>query len=77
MEALNTGSAFRDPSRPARKKAGGKKGENARVTQSIACHASRHATCLPRIPLLPPARKKKKINRIFIGPGLLHKSHPD
>jgi len=25
MEALNTGSAFRDPSRPARKKAGGKK----------------------------------------------------
>ena len=28
MEALNTGSAFRDPSRPLRKKApGGKKGE--------------------------------------------------
>lgn len=26
MEALNTGSAFRDPARPARKKAGGKKG---------------------------------------------------
>lgn len=25
MEALNTGSAFRDPARPARKKAGGKK----------------------------------------------------
>ena len=27
MEALNTGSAFRDPARPARKKAGGKKGQ--------------------------------------------------
>lgn len=26
MEALQTGSAFRDPSRPARKKAGGRKG---------------------------------------------------
>lgn len=30
MEALNTGSAFRDPSRPVRKKApGGKKGESS------------------------------------------------
>lgn len=39
MEALNTGSAFRDPSRPARKKAGGKKGESPLVTQPISRHA--------------------------------------
>lgn len=44
MEALNTGSAFRDPSRPARKKApGGKKGEITDVTQSATLHANRHA----------------------------------
>ena len=35
MEALNTGSAFRDPARPARKKAGGKKGKMTRVTQVV------------------------------------------
>ena len=39
MEALNTGSAFRDPSRPARKKAGGKKGESPLVTQPVSRHA--------------------------------------
>lgn len=33
MEALNTGSAFRDPTRPARKKAGGKKGNTIFITQ--------------------------------------------
>lgn len=39
MEALNTGSAFRDPSRPIRKKAGGKKGKMTFVTQFChACH---------------------------------------
>ena len=44
MEALNTGSAFRDPSRPARKKApGGKKGEITDVTQSATLNANRHA----------------------------------
>lgn len=43
MEALNTGSAFRDPSRPARKKApGGKKCKVLRVTQSISCHVNRN-----------------------------------
>ena len=39
MEALNTGSAFRDPSRPARKKAGGKKGEITLVTKLVSRHA--------------------------------------
>ena len=39
MEALNTGSAFRDLSRPARKKAGGKKGEITLVTKLVSRHA--------------------------------------
>lgn len=39
MEALNTGSAFRDPTRPARKKAGGKKGKITCVTNIVTkCH---------------------------------------
>ena len=47
MEALNTGSAFRDPSRPARKKApAGKKGEITDVTQSVTLHANRHAIAI-------------------------------
>lgn len=37
MEALQTGSAFRDPSRPARKKAGGRKGV-------LGFHYPRHET---------------------------------
>lgn len=41
MEALNTGSAFRDPARPARKKAGGKKGKITCVTK-IVTYVTKH-----------------------------------
>lgn len=70
MEALNTGSAFRDPARPARKKAGAKKGATRDIFTCVTQFVTRVSASTDSLNLLNIVLTFQLALWICVGHGL-------